>query len=158
MTPVTAFRRSRSLFIVAAGAALLLAVLIWYQAASGGSGADVVSESSTEAGWKTIEYRGVRVDIPAAWERTDTDDCESPVQEQWGTPHSAGCFEDPGVSFFGSDTYDAADPPGVRRNELDGARNSWAGYVRVGEFAVYTFDRDRDVVRTLLDSARATKS
>jgi hypothetical protein len=156
MTPMAASGRSRALLILAASAALLSAALIGYQAASD-SGADVVSDSSAQAGWKTIEYQGVRVDIPSAWERSDTDDCESPVEEQWGTPGSAGCFQDAGVSFFSSSTYDAAYPPGVRRRAQDGESNDWAGYVRIGEFAVYTYDRDRAVVGMLLDSARATQ-
>jgi hypothetical protein len=154
MTAMAAPRRSRLLLLLAAGAALLSAVLLGYQAL-GDSGAEVVSDSSTKSGWKTIEFQGVRVDIPSGWERSDADDCDSPVQEQWGAPGSAGCFQRAGISFFSSATYDAAYPPGVRRGGQDGDSNAWAGYVRVGEFAVYGYDSDRDVVGLLLDSARS---
>lgn len=42
-------------------------------------------------GWKTIEYDGVRVDIPATWERWDMGSCEFTF-ERWDRQ---GCLSVP---------------------------------------------------------------
>ena len=148
---MAALRRSR-LLLLAGGATLVAVVVFGYQAASY-SGADVVSDSSAKAGWKTIEYQGIRVDIPAGWERWDLDDCEFQF-EHWGPPGSSVCTSGAGVAFYGSATYDAAHGPGIRRAAATGRGGAWEGYVDVGEFVVYTSDDDRDVVEALLNSAR----
>lgn len=156
MTPMTALRRSRLLLLRAAGAALIAAVFFGYHAASD-SGAEVVSDSSAKTGWKTIEYQGIRVDIPTGWNRSDMDDCEFRF-EHWGPPDSPACGRDGGVAFYSSGTFDPAHGPGVGHAEVNGGNDVWAGYVDVGDFAVYASDGDREVVGMLLDSARATEN
>lgn len=93
---------------------ILAGGFLWY--AERDSHAEVVTESSTPGGWKTIEYQGVRVDIPASWEPTDTDDCEFHF-ERWAPPASPECDGDGGVAFYGSATFDPAHGPGVRRTD-----------------------------------------
>lgn len=147
---MAALRRSR-LLLLAVGVALMAVVFFGYQAVSY-SGADVVSDSSPQPGWKTIEFHSVRVDIPSGWERWDLDDCEFHF-EHWGPPGSSACESGRGVAFYGSATFDPANGPGVRRTETTGG-GAWEGYVDVGEYVVYTSDDDRNVVETVLDSAR----
>src|SRR3954453_11918132 len=103
------FRWLGLLAVVAVAALVLLLV----NRATGQDGAQVVTSSAARGGWKTIEYRGVRVDIPQTWERSDRDDCEFHF-EQWGPPESAGCDSGEGVAFYFSATFDPAHGPGVR--------------------------------------------
>nr|BFE74027.1 hypothetical protein GCM10020092_073280 [Actinoplanes digitatis] len=99
--------------------------------------------------WQTIEYRGVKVDIPADWKRLKKDDCEFQF-EQWAPPGSHPCDFKGGVRFYGSATFDPAHGPGVRRTT-----GTWSGYVYAGDYAVYVSGADRDLVQRVLDSARA---
>jgi hypothetical protein len=115
--------------------------------------ADVVDGATTSGEWKTIEYEGVRVDIPAEWQRFDMDDCEFRF-ERWGAPGSDRCNGGSAVAFYGSATFDPAHRPGARRVEDSGGPGSWAGYAYAGEWAVYVSDADRDTVRQVLKSAR----
>jgi hypothetical protein len=115
----------------------------------------VVNESTDPTGWKTIEYEGVRVDIPGSWERSDMGECEFQF-ERWGPPGLPPCEADAGVAFYGSATFDPAHRPGVRRTETSGPEGpDWGGYVYAADFAVYASDGDRDVVKQILDSARS---
>jgi hypothetical protein len=109
-------------------------------------------------GWKTIEHRGVQIDIPSAWERLDMSDCEFQF-EQWAPPDSSPCDSEGGVAFYGSATFDPAHGPGVRRTTTNGTdAATWGGYVYAGDFAVYASDTDRDLVQGVLDSVRVTRS
>ncbi|MEU4217360.1 hypothetical protein [Actinoplanes sp. NPDC026623] len=152
MTFLTASRGARSLALAAAGVVLLAVVLIWFRAPGEPRPAAVVSSAAPSArpGWQTIEYRGVQVDIPSAWERVDPSDCEF---KQWALPGSSPCGRTEGVAFYGSALFDPAHGPGVRR-DADGA--GWGGYVYAGDYAVSASDTDREVVQRLLDSARVT--
>jgi hypothetical protein len=141
---------ARLLLLAAVCAGLLAGGFLWY-AAERDHHAKVVAESSTP-GWKTIEYQGVNVDIPVAWEPVDMDDCEFQF-EQWAPPNSRECGLDGGVAFYGSATFDPALGPGVRRtNSTDSP--TWGGYAYAGDFAVYASDDDRDLVQKILKSAR----
>lgn len=142
-------------------AALLLAavvtagVLSWRGAERqpGASGSHT-SGSSTPVGWRTIEYRGVRVDIPADWQQEDLDSCEFQF-EHWAPSDSKDC--DPGgsgVTFYGSVTFDPFYAPGVRSSEFD-ADEAWVGYAYAGDYAVHVAGDDRRLVARVLRSARS---
>jgi hypothetical protein len=115
-----------------------------------GPRAEVVGESPT--GWKTIEYDGVRVDIPAAWERADMGGCEFEF-ELWAPPESDDCGFGDGVAFYGSATFDPSRRPGLWREE-DADDPRWVGYTYAGEFAVNVSAPDRALARRVLASAR----
>ena len=103
--------------------------------------------------WKTIESRGVQVDVPASWDRLDVSDCEFQF-ELWGPPDSPACRLDAGgVAFYSSATFDPAHGPGVRRTD-DNNGPSWNGYAYAGDLAVYVSDDDRSLVRKVLSSVR----
>ena len=143
----------RLLAVAAVCIALVAAVLIWSQRTSDPR-SQVVADSAPGEGWKTIEHEGVRIDIPSAWDRLDMSSCEFQF-ERWAQPDSSACDFEGGVAFYASATFDPAHRPGVRRTAENG-NATWGGYVYVGDFAVYTSDGDREVVREILDSARAT--
>jgi hypothetical protein len=150
----TVSRSARLLALAAVCAALLAVGLIWFRAAGAPRAeavAEAVSQPPAPEMWKTIEYRGVRVDIPSAWERPDTSGCEFRF-ERWASPDSPRCGGE-GVVFYGSATFDPAHGPGVRRTAA-----LWAGYVFAGDYAVYASGSERDLVQRVLDSARATGS
>lgn len=115
-----------------------------------GPRAEVVA-GSPASGWKTIEYEGVRVDIPAAWERSDMSGCEFDF-EHWAPPDTDACGFGDGVAFYGSATFDPARRPGVWRNEDPGTPR-WVGYTYAGEFAVNVSAPERDLARRVLQSA-----
>lgn len=152
MTLMQGHRRAR-LSTLGAVCAALLAVGMGSCAAHD-PGAEVVNESTEPAGWKTIEYEGVRVDIPGSWERLDMGECEFQF-ERWGPPGIPPCEADAGVGFYRSATFDPAHRPGVRRGEPSGPEGpDWGGYVYAGDFAVYAADANREVVEEVLGSAR----
>jgi hypothetical protein len=148
---MTAMPRARLLVVAAVFAALLILVLVWFRAA-GDPRSEVVGDSPSREGWKTVEYDGVRVDIPSAWERMDTGDCEFPF-ERWARPDSPPCDFEEGVAFYGSATFDPAHGPGVRRTTENGTP-AWGGYTYVGDFAVYASYGDRALVHDVLASAQ----
>ena len=124
-------------------------VVRWYVTIED-DGAEVVAESP-QPGWKTIQYRGVRVDIPSAWDRSHMGGCEFKF-EHWAPPGAAGCGMDGGVAFYASATFDSAHGPGIRRSE--DSQGGWDGYTVAGQFAVYVSDADPDVVNRILNSSR----
>jgi hypothetical protein len=140
----------RLLAAVALCGSLLGGAVLWYVTVHDG-GAQVVAESP-QPGWKTIQYQGVKVDIPSAWERTDMNDCEFDF-EHWAPPGAADCGMHGGVAFYASATFDPAHGPGVIRTE-DRQRARWGGYTDTGQFAVYVSDSNRALVRRVLDSTR----
>ncbi|MGX6605032.1 hypothetical protein ACWKSP_23300 [Micromonosporaceae bacterium Da 78-11] len=103
---------------------------------------------------KTVEYQGVQIDVPPAWERADPSGCEFTF-EHWTQPGAPACDFVSGAVFYRSATFDPAHGPDVRRTTTDGA-TTWAGYTYAGEFAVYVAGADRAVVQGVLDSARVT--
>ena len=107
---------------------------------------------ATSASWKTIEYRGVQVDVPAAWQRVDMSRCELQF-ERWAPPKTPACDYAQGAAFYGSATFDPAYPAGLRK--IDGSR--WGGWVYAGDYAVHVNIPDRTVAQTVLNSARATQ-
>jgi hypothetical protein len=127
---------------------LLGGAVLWYVTSD--DGAEVVAES--QPGWKTIQYQGVRLDIPSAWDRSDMSGCDFEF-EHWAPPGAAGCGTDGGVAFYASATFDPAHGPGIRRSD-DSHGGSWGGYTDVGQFAVYVSDPDREVVKRVLNSTR----
>lgn len=146
---------SRGARLVVLGGVLAVLIAVgsgWF--ATRDTGAEVVDQSADPTRWKTIEYEGVRVDIPATWERLDMGDCEFQF-EHWAPPDSPTCRTDAGVAFYGSRTFDPAHRPGVKRAEVPGPDTpDWYGYVYAGgEFAVHASDDDRDVVERVLSSA-----
>ena len=151
---MTAMPSARMLALFAASAALSAVVLIWFQATSGPR-SEVVGDSQSQEGWKTIDYEGVQIDIPSAWERLDMSDCEFQF-ERWARPDSPLCDFEGGAAFYGSATFDPAHGPSVRRTTENGIA-TWGGYVYAGDFAVYASDGDRDQVQEVLDSVRVTE-
>jgi hypothetical protein len=105
--------------------------------------------SQPRAGWQTVEYENVQVDVPADWVRVDTGKCEFQFV-QWAPAGSPPCKVTAGVVFYGAATFDPAHGPGVRQGE----GKTWAGYVYAGELAVYATGTDRDLVQGVLDTAR----
>jgi hypothetical protein len=151
---MTAFLRPRWRTLLAAAAVAALVVLLVHRA-TGHDGATVVADSASRSGWKTIEYRGVRVDIPQGWERLDGGECEFDL-ERWGPPEFSGCDVDEGVAFYASATFDPAHGPGVRpADPRDGHGAPWGGWISAGnDYAVYAADAERGVVEGVLDSVR----
>jgi hypothetical protein len=128
---------------------VLAGVWLWLDRDDGG--AEMVGDSS-RSGWMTIRFEGVRVDIPASWERVDRGDCEFEF-EAWAPPaHSDGCTWAGGVAFYRSATFDPAHKAGVRRTESRG-EPEWGGYTYAGDLAVYASDDDRETVLRVLQSA-----
>lgn len=154
MTVMQAPWAVRQRVVGAVGAALLLAVLTSC-AASDDSRSVVVVDASAPDGWKTIEYRGVRVEIPTGWTRSDVENCEFQF-ERWAPPSQPACNPDGGVAFYVSATFDPLHGPGVRHDDTRKDVPAWAGYVYAGDYAVYAADDDRDVVQQVLSSADAT--
>jgi hypothetical protein len=142
--------RARLLALVLACVWVLAGGWLWF-ADRGDDGAEVVDDSS-RSGWKTIEFQGVRVDIPASWQRSDMDDCEFQF-EVWAPQESAGCEWAGGMAFYGSSTFDPAHDPGVRRTESQDEPD-WGGYTYAGDFAVYASDDARETVQEVLQSAQ----
>lgn len=148
---MSALRAVQALGLAVAAAVAFISVMVWL--AQSGDGRSEAAEASSAQLWQTIEYRGVRVDIPATWERTDTSKCEFEIT-RWGDRRFSPCGFKNGVTFYGSALFDPAHGPGVVRIAGDGDVK-WSGYTYVGEFAVYVFDNDdRDLVRDILASAR----
>jgi hypothetical protein len=138
----------RLLALVLVCALVLAGVWLWRDRDDGG--AEIVGGSS-RPGWMTIRFQGVRVDIPASWERLDRDDCEFEF-EVWAPPDSQSCKWAGGVAFYGSATFDPAHKPGVRRTESR-EQPEWGGYTYAGALAVYASDDDRETVLRVLRSA-----
>lgn len=152
MTSRTGLGALRIAAIAGLAAALVMAV-VWIQA-NGSSPSRAFDAAPSQSGWKTVEYQGVRVAVPAAWERVDTGGCEFQFV-RWAHPKTPACDFEEGVAFYGSDTFDPAHRPGIRRTTQNGDP-AWAGYTYAGDFAVYVSHGDRAVVRKILGSARAT--
>lgn len=112
--------------------------------------AEVVDEGTAGTGWKTIEYKDVRVNIPADWERLNRGDCDSEL-EQWGPVGAPTCEPATSVAFYDF-PFDPTHGPGVRRNDADDPAD-WAGYIDVNDIVVYASDDDRNVVEEILNSA-----
>src|SRR3954466_6125313 len=110
----------RHVGIVALGLVLVTAAVGGFfmsQRPATSSAAQVVDDAATPSGWKTIEYQGVRVDIPFGWERSDREDCEFAF-ERWAQPDELGCDANgDGVSFYVSATFDPRYGPGLRRGD-----------------------------------------
>lgn len=140
----------RLLAMVLVSAVVLAAAWLWLRGETAVQG-EVVGSSSSSA-WKTLEYRGVQVDVPSSWERLDMDDCEFQF-EVWAPPEVNGCDWAGGMAFYGSATFDPANGPGVERGESRDEPD-WGGYTYAGDFAVYASDNDRKVVQRVLRSAR----
>jgi hypothetical protein len=147
-------RRSVRFLLFGAALAMLLAVAAGLYATRDPR-AEVIDQSADTEEWKTLEYDGVRVDIPSSWERLDMDDCEFRF-ERWGPPGVPPCEPDAaGVAFYGSATFDPSLGPGVIKNDgQDLQIPDWEGYVYAGDFAVYASDGNRAVVKGILDSAK----
>jgi hypothetical protein len=124
---------------------------VWLRLDHDGGGAETVGGSS-RPGWVTIEFHGVRVEIPASWKRSDRDDCEF-MSEVWAPPGSRSCTWAGGVAFYDSATFDPAQGPGVRRPGSR-AEPEWGGYTYAGDLAVYASDHDRETVLRVLQSAQ----
>lgn len=154
MQAMTASRVIRTLAVGAVCAAVIAVLLIWSDRTSEPQ-SEVVGDSPSRAGWKTIAYQGVQIDIPSAWERLDMSDCEF-QGERWAQPGSSACDFDGGAAFYESSTADFATGPGVRRTTENGTA-TWGGYVYAGHFAVYASDGHRPVVQGVLASARVTE-
>lgn len=167
---MTAWRCARLGTLAAACATLLAATLVRFGATNEPpSGLVAVHAPRTNASavrggvppareeWKTIEYRGVQIDIPSAWARPGMRDCEF-EPERWAPAESSSCRFERGVAFYGSATFCPADGPGIRRAAANGPNaGTWSGYVYAGDFAIYARDKDRDLVQKVLGSARESK-
>jgi hypothetical protein len=153
VTFLTASRGARFIALLAAGAAISLAGC----EASGDPAPATVAvppaqkTEQTVQVQQTIEYGGVKVDIPSAWQRLDTTGCEFHF-ERWAPPATGHCAYERGIAFYRSATFDPKHGPGVKKG--DGAAR-WAGYVYAGDYAVYAAGDDREIVQGMLDSVRA---
>jgi len=126
--------------------------LIWH-ARSAASQARVVEDASTASGWQTIEYDGVRVDVPSDWRQVDRTGCEFSF-ERWASSDEEDCVADSdGVSFYASATFDPKYGPGLRRGDPQVDDAPWAGYVYAADYAIYAAGADREVVAGVLASA-----
>ena len=134
---------------VLACAAVLLGVLVRHLTTRADH-AEVVG--GTSGGRQTIEYHGVRVDVPRSWSRTDTGGCEFEL-EHWSPPGASRCGQGAGVAFLASATFDAATGPGVRLSPR-GDGPTWSGYVDRGRTTVFVADDHRALVEQVLGSAR----
>jgi hypothetical protein len=139
----------RLLMLALAGTVVLAGVWAWFGHRDADH-AEVVTDPATSA-WKTIEYQGVQVDIPASWEPLDMENCEFQV-EAWAPPEVDGCDWAGGMAFYGSATFDPAHGPGVKRVRSRD-EPEWGGYKYAGDFAVYASTDDRAVVERVLQSA-----
>lgn len=128
--------------------------LVAASSASCGDSHSQVATDPSAGGWKTIEYEGVRVEVPAGWTRMDMESCEFQF-ERWAPPDLPACSPDGGVSFYASATFDPAHGPGIRHDDAANDPADWAGYVYAGDFAVYAADDDRRLVQHVLRSAHA---
>ena len=149
--PSTAASRVRQLALALLLTAACVMTVSWIQA-TGPSSPEAVGASSSSGSWKTVEYEGVRVDIPSAWERVDTSGCEFQFV-RWAHPETPPCDFEEGVALYASATFDPAHRPGIRRTTENGIPG-WGGYTYAGDFAVYISHDDRDVVRKVLASAQ----
>jgi hypothetical protein len=149
---MTGARATRVLLTVMGVGALVMGAAAWLD--RGDSGAEVVA-GSIRHGQKTIDYRDVRVAIPADWHRSDMDGCEFRV-EHWAAPQAHECGVGSGLAFYASATFDPAHGPGIVRqgNATGGDGSSWAGYVDAGDVVVYVAHTEREVVQQVLDSVR----
>jgi hypothetical protein len=121
---------------------------------NGDSRGVVVRDDSTPAGYQALEYRGVRVDIPQDWVRVEDSDCEFEF-ERWAPPGSPTCEPDiTSVAFYGRATFDPELGPGLQR--VKEPEKAWAGYVIVGDWAVYVSGPERAAAAAMLASARVT--
>lgn len=127
--------------------AVVALALVWWRSGPEEGRARVVDEDAGREGWQTLEYDGVRLDVPGAWTRVDTSGCPFTF-ERWGPP-GTGC-DDVGVAFPPSATFDAGVPPGRITRTDDPA--GWAGYARNDRVVVSVSGPDRDVVRDVLAS------
>ena len=139
MNDMAGSMRIRVMALAAACVAVLVGYLIWIQPSDG------------SADWKTVEFRGVRVEIPAQWEASKLKDCS---QGRWGPADAVTCDGTDGVEFVGSnsDLYGSASD-GVRKDNTY-ARPHWTGVADVSDLHVIAFSFDRDVVDRVLNSVR----
>lgn len=104
---------------------------------------EVVVDGAVVAGWRTVTYDGVSVEVPDAWRRLDMADCEWQFV-QLGPASADPCEQTEGVSFYGSATFDPATGPGLRGR---------SGYVGAGDRIAYV-TADPGVAWRVLASAR----
>jgi hypothetical protein len=154
MMAVMPARRSVRISLFGAAFAVLLAAGVGLYLTRH-PGAEVVDDSADAAGWKTLAYEGVSVDVPSGWERLDMGDCEFRF-ERWAPAGVLPCDPDAeGVAFYGSATFDPDFAPGVIRNDVgDPKIPDWKGYVYAGEFAVHASASERSVVESIVTSAK----
>lgn len=148
-------RTSPRLWLGAAAVLLIVAVVLIRAGNNGTHESESIGDADRD-GWQTIEYRGVRVDVPDDWERKDTDGCPY-VIERWGPEDSTTCGEDfgVGVSLLPSENFDAIVEPGEVRRDPGGGIH-WSGYVLVAPLALAA-DGSREVVEAVLSSARGAE-
>jgi hypothetical protein len=141
--------RGRLLALVLVITTVLVGAWLWFGDGDVDS-AEVVGDHATSAR-KTVEYRGVQVDIPASWEPLNMDDCEFQY-EAWAPPVVDGCDWAGGMAFYGSATFDPADGPGIKR-VVSRDEPEWGGYTYAGDLAIYASTDDREVAERVLQSA-----
>jgi hypothetical protein len=100
-------------------------------------------------GWQTIEYSGVRVDVPGDWVRVDTKECGFEAV-RWQPAGAPACRVTSGLVFYLEATFDPAYGPGIHQ----GKDGTWSGYVFAGEYAVFMAGTDRQLIQDVLDTAR----
>lgn len=139
--------------------AVAVALVVWWSTSSD-DGAVVVDDSPAGVSGistKTLEYEGIRVDVPSSWVRMDLGEFELP-HEMWGPPVQNPCHAETGASIYASATFNPATGQGVHR--VDGTampcRTVWGGSEDVGDVSVYIQDTSMDVVRSALASVAAS--
>jgi hypothetical protein len=155
MSSVMPTRRRTRLSLFGTAVAVLFAAGLGLSAMQDDPGAELIGDAANAPGWKTLAYEGVKVDIPADWERVDMGGCEFRF-ERWAPPKTPPCDPDAeGVAFYGSATFDPNVGPGVVQNDsADPQIPDWEGYVYAGDYAVHASANDRAVSEGILNSAR----
>ncbi|WP_028650530.1 hypothetical protein [Nocardioides halotolerans] len=108
---------------------------------------------TTDDGWQLVTYRGVTVELPADWDRTDTTRCGA-ESERWGPAGHDPCSMTEGLWFRASATFDATVGPGVHTQPASDTSpdGGWGGYATRGDVVVDVAGTDEAVVRRILQS------
>lgn len=148
---ITSRRSSkRSAFMALAAAVLIGAVIAGttWLFKPGGSTAPPLNVAPGH--WKTIEFEGLRVDIPSTWKPVKANKCEFQFAEHY--PETTVCDETPGLRLYGRSLFDPYRQPGVQRTNTSG-KAVWSGYIYRGDFAVVASGSNREMVQRVLGSA-----
>ena len=102
------------------------------------------------AGWRTVEYEGVAVDVPSGWQQHDVSTCLG-VAFRYGPPDADPCsLDNDGLMIVPLADTESYRGPGVFRWKL----TDWAGHVPIGDWVVGVQSDERDLAQRVLGSSR----